>query len=139
VKTISIAAPPATVWAVMSDIEGWPSWSKSVDTAERGEAGPLQVGSTAVIKQPKLAKSRWVVTELEPERSFTWESTSPGVKSTGVHRVAPAGDGSEVYLELRLSGPFAWMIELIARRLIDRYVGWEAEGLKARAEADASA
>jgi uncharacterized membrane protein len=140
VKTISIDAPPATVWALMSDIESWPSWTKSVDTAERLEAGPLQVGSTAAIKQPKLAKTKWEVTELEPGRSFTWTSRSPGVRSTGIHTVDPAasGGGSDVTLTLVLSGPFAWMIELLAGRLVERYVGWEAEGLKARAEADAA-
>ena len=138
-KTITIDAPPATVWALMSDIESWPSWTKSVDAASRGEAGPLQVGSTATVKQPKLRQSRWVVTEVEPGRSFTWESKAPGVTSIGVHRVEPtAAGGSTVTLSLDQTGPLAWLVGLVGSRLIDRYVGFEAEGLKSRAEADAA-
>jgi uncharacterized membrane protein len=138
-KTITIEAPPATVWHLMSDIESWPSWTRSVDAATRGEAGPLEVGSTATVKQPKLAKSRWVVTDLKPGRSFTWQSKAPGVTSVGVHAVEPTeAGGSFVTLTLAQSGPLAWLVGLVGSRLIDRYVGWEAEGLKARAEADAA-
>jgi uncharacterized membrane protein len=135
-KTITIDAPPARVWAILADVEGWPTWTKSVVTATRGEPGPLQVGSTATVKQPKLAKSHWVVTEVEPERNFTWVSKAPGVTSTGHHRVEPTADGgSTVTLALEQTGPLARIVGALGGRLIDRYVGWEAEGLKARAEA----
>jgi uncharacterized membrane protein len=134
-QTVTIDAPPAKVWALLVDIESWPSWTRSVDTATRGESGPLAVGSTATVKQPKLPASRWVVTELEPERNFTWVSKAPGVTSTGTHRVEPApSGGSVVTLTLAQSGPLAWLVGLAGGRLIDRYVGWEAEGLKERAE-----
>jgi uncharacterized membrane protein len=135
-QTITIDAPPARVWAVLTDIERWPSWNRSVDSASRGEAGPLQLGSTATVKQPKLAKSKWVVTELEPERNFTWVSKATGVTSTGFHGIEPTADGrSEVTLTLDQTGPLAKIIGVLAGRLIDRYVGWEAAGLKAAAEA----
>jgi uncharacterized membrane protein len=134
-RTITIDAPPARVWEILVDVEGWPSWSESVDTAERGEPGPLQVGSTATVKQPKLRASRWVVTVLEPERNFTWVSKAPGVTTTGGHFVEPTADGgSRVTLTLDQSGPLAWLVGLVGKRLIERYVGYEAEGLKARAE-----
>jgi uncharacterized membrane protein len=134
--TISIGAPAAKVWAVLVDIERWPTWTKSVQSATRGESGPLQVGSTATVKQPKLAKSRWVVTEVEPERNFTWVSNAPGVTSVGSHRVdpTPAG-GCVVTLTLDQSGPLAAIVGFVGGRLIRRYVGFEAAGLKARAEA----
>jgi uncharacterized membrane protein len=134
-KTITIDAPPARVWEILIDIERWPEWSESVDSASRGEPGPLQVGSTATVKQPKLAKSHWVVTELEPERSFTWVSKSPGVRSTGYHQIEPTADGgSNVTLRLEQSGPLAKIIGAIGRGLIEKYVGYEAAGLKARSE-----
>jgi uncharacterized protein YndB with AHSA1/START domain len=133
--TIGIDAPPATVWAILEDIDRWPTWTKSVQTAVRGEPGPLHVGSTATVKQPKLARSHWVVTEVEPERNFTWVSKAPGVVSVGSHRVDPTEDGgSVVTLTLAQTGPLAAIIGLFGGRLIRRYVGFEAEGLKARAE-----
>jgi uncharacterized protein YndB with AHSA1/START domain len=134
-KTITIAAPPARVWEILVDIDRWPEWTDSVASASRGEAGPLQVGSTATVKQPKLPKSRWVVTEVEPERSFTWVSKAPGVTSTGYHQLEPTADGgTTVTLTLEQSGPLAKIIGALGSRLIDKYVGYEAAGLKARAE-----
>jgi uncharacterized protein YndB with AHSA1/START domain len=134
--TVTIDAAPAKVWAVLVDVERWPTWTKSVQSATRGESGPLQVGSTATVKQPKLAKSRWVVTEVDPGRNFTWVSKAPGVTSVGSHRVdlTPAG-GSLVTLTLDQSGPLAAIVGFVGGRLIRRYVGFEAAGLKARAEA----
>jgi uncharacterized membrane protein len=133
--TVSIDAAPAKVWAIMADIDRWSTWTKSVQTAVRGEPGPLQVGSTATVKQPKLAKSHWVVTEVEQERNFTWVSKAPGVTSVGSHRVdpTPAG-GCVVTLTLDQGGPLAAIVGFVGGRLIRRYVGFEAAGLKARAE-----
>jgi uncharacterized protein YndB with AHSA1/START domain len=134
--TVTIDAAPAKVWAVLVDVERWPTWTKSVQTAVRGEPGPLQVGSTATVKQPKLATSHWVVTEVEPQRNFTWVSKAPGVTSVGSHRVdpTPAG-GCVVTLTLEQSGPLAAIVGFVGGPLIRRYVGFEAAGLKARAEA----
>ncbi|NUR81645.1 MAG: hypothetical protein HOQ21_14525 [Dermatophilaceae bacterium] len=40
--------------------------------------GPLRVGATATIDQPRIPTVRWTVTALTPGRSFTWESGGPG-------------------------------------------------------------
>jgi uncharacterized membrane protein len=133
--SIEIAAPPARVWAVMSDIDRWPEWTESVDTAQRGEPGPLVVGSTATIKQPKLARSKWVVTEADPASGFVWQSKSMGVTTTGGHLIeATADGGTRARLTLDMTGLLAPVVQLIGRSLIPRYIGFEAAGLKARSE-----
>jgi uncharacterized membrane protein len=137
-RTVTIDAAPAKVWDILVDVERWPTWTRSVDTASRGESGPLQVGSTATVKQPKLRASDWVVTVLEPERNFTWVSKAPGVTTTGGHIIEPTPDGrSRVTLTLDQRGPLAGVVGLVGNRLIERYVGYEADGLKARAESAA--
>ena len=61
-------------------------------------------------------------------------SESPGIHSTASHRIEPNGEGSEVELRLRFSGPLAWPVALLQRALVRRYMRQEAQGLKARAE-----
>ena len=130
--TFSIAAPAARVWAVMSDVERWPTWTASV--TEVVLDGPLVVGAVAKIRQPRLPATAWTVTELVPERSFTWESKAPGSRAVGEHEITPTGERTcEVRLGLEQTGPFGSVVGLLYRGLTERYVQMEADGLAAEA------
>ena len=135
-RVIDIAAPQERVWAVMSDVERWPEWTRSVTRVERLDRGPLAVGSRARVRQPRFPAAVWTVTALEPGRFFEWRSPAPGLLSVGGHRVEAAGDGgSRVTLSLTWSGPLAAVMRLLFGKLSRRYVEMEARGLKRRAEA----
>jgi hypothetical protein len=101
---------------------------------ERLDSGPLQVGSTARIKQPKFPPTVWRVTDLELGRSFSWAAGGPGVTTVGSHRITPRDDGVDVTLSIRQTGPLAWLMGLLTSRLTQRYVQMEANGLKRRSE-----
>ena len=132
--TIDIAAPPARVWAVMSDIERWHEWTASITRVERLDDGPIDVGSRARVKQPKLAGSVFEVTAVAPERGFDWVTKSPGLQGLGRHLIEPRGDGSRVTLAVTFSGPLAGLVAMFFGGLTDRYIRMEAEGLKRRTE-----
>ena len=91
---VEISAPPDRVWAVMSDIEAWPEWTPTVTRVELLDPGPLAVGQRARVLQPRLPAALWRITALEPGRSFTWVTRSPGVVVTARHSVEPAEGGS---------------------------------------------
>lgn len=137
--TTTVAAPPEAVWALLADIEGWPSWTPTVTRVERLDEGPVVVGSRARITQPRQPTLEWVVTEWDEGRSFTWENRSPGVVGAGVHEVRPAAGGAEVLLAIRQRGPLAGITGLLFGRRVRRYVQTEADGLKAAAEASVAA
>ena len=129
---IEIPAPTDRVWAVMSDVERWPEWTPTVTSIERLDQGPLVVGSRARIRQPRLPPATWRVTELVPGRSFTWVTHSPGVLVIAHHGVESAGDGTRAVLSLRFSGLLGPLVARMTRGLNERYLGMEANGLKAR-------
>ncbi len=71
-------APPEDVWRLFVDVERWPQLTKSLTEVRRLDRGPFQVGSEAMVRQAGGPMGRWRVTELEPGRSFSWESSSAG-------------------------------------------------------------
>ncbi|MBQ1073597.1 SRPBCC family protein [Micromonospora sp. C31] len=132
-----VAAEAGRVWAVWLDVERWPEWTPSVRRALRGEPGPLAMGATARLEQPKLRPAVWRVTELTEGRSFSWVSGSPGVHTLGEHRVLPLPDGrSRVELALTQTGPLAGPVGWLYGDLMRRYLRMEADGLRRRCERD---
>ncbi|MER5337672.1 SRPBCC family protein [Micromonospora sp. NPDC002717] len=132
-----VAAEPGRVWAVLVDVERWPEWTPSVRRARRGEPGPLAVGATVRLEQPKLRPAVWRVTELTEGHSFAWVSRSPGVRTLAEHRVLPLADGrSRVELVLAQSGPLAGPVGWLYGDLTRRYLRMEADGLRRRCERD---
>lgn len=136
-ETVEISADLDRVWAVQIDVERWPEWTPSVRSARRLEPGPFTIGSSARLTQPGLRPAVWRVTEIDPPRAFVWESSSPGVRSRGEHRLVPLPDG-RVRAELVMvqSGPLAGLVGLLAGRTIRRFLRQEADGLKRRCEQD---
>lgn len=132
---VRIDAAPETVWIALADVERWPEWTASVTSIERIGAGPFELGSQARVRQPKLAKAVYTVTEFEPNQSFTWTTQSADIKTVAAHYIEPQADGgSTVRLVLTQTGLFAPALKLFVGRLIRGYLTMEAEGLKARAE-----
>ena len=132
---IDIAAPPDRVWDVLTDVERWHEWTRSITSVERPDSGPLRLGSRARVIQPRLSPALFEVTRFEPGRSFTWESRSNGIAAVASHEVEPVPAGSRVRLALSLEGWPLLIIGWWARRISIRYMTMEAEGLKQRSEA----
>lgn len=137
--TLAVDAPPEAVWRLFVDVERWPQMTKSTSEARWMDSGPLRVGRQAIVKQPRLPRVRWKVTELEPGRSFTWEYSSPGITSVGGHTVEADGQGSVVTITLRVHGPLSRPVYALVRGMSHRYITMEAEGFKRTAESEAAA
>lgn len=132
--TATTGAPPAEVWRLFADVERWPEMTRSMREVRRLDSGPIHVGSEAIVRQPGLPRARWRVTEIEPDRSFTWETSAGGVTAVGGHLVEPAGQGSKITLTLRQHGPLAGIMGLLLGRLSRRYLSMELEGFRAASE-----
>ena len=131
---VDIAAAPETVWAVMSDAEHWHEWTPSVRSIRLLDTGPMRVGSRALIRQPKFPPAVWKVTALDPGRSFTWKSGAPGMWVLARHSVESAASGSRATLHLHYDGPIGRLLARMTRNITNRYLEFEATGLKRRSE-----
>ena len=136
-ETVVVTASPRQVWRVLLDVDAWPAWTRSMRAVTVLTPGPLALGSTVRISQPRLPVTDWAVTEMTRGRSFSWTSRRRRVTTVAEHHVAPHPDGCAVTLVLRQSGGAAGLSAGLFGRLIRRYLRMEAEGLKRRAESGA--
>jgi uncharacterized membrane protein len=135
-RSIQIDAPRADVWAVMMDIEAWPTWASQFERLERLDPVPLAKGSRVRVRPKSLPAATWEVTEYEEGRSFTWASTlGPGVRLTGGHVVTPDGDSTRAEFWLEAAGGLGRRLEPILRRTtFSRNTTNATEGLKRHVE-----
>jgi len=132
--SIEIAASPERVWQVMSDTDRWHEWTPSVTSVRRLGGGAFAVGSRVVIRQPKFPPAMWKITAIEPGKSFTWISVGPGIRVVARHWVEPKGAGSRATLSLDLQGIFGGVFGRLTKDITERYLAFEATGLKCRSE-----
>jgi uncharacterized membrane protein len=131
---VDINAPAEKVFAVLCDVENWPQWTSSMTRVRRLDRGPLSMGSTARVEQPKLLPATWQVTEFDANRNFTWTTRMPGLEMKAGHWVQPQGNGSHVKLTFQFDGFVAPLISRFYAALIEKYMTAESQGLKKRSE-----
>lgn len=134
--TIDINAPAPEVWSVLADVTRWPDWTPTMNEVRLLEGDRLGAAGSAEVRQPKLPKAVWKVTEFDDGRRFAWAAGGPGVHTVGDHVVEPLGaDRCRVRLGIETTGAMSRLFWLFAGNLTRRYVTLEADSLKRRCEA----
>src|SRR4051795_1937310 len=100
---VHIEASVEEVWALTLDVEGWPALTPTMTSIERLDDGPLQVGSSARVVQPKQRPTVWTVSRIEAPHVFEWQAKVLGVTMTGAHHLRADGEGTHNHLGLELS------------------------------------
>ena len=133
--SIEIDAPAATVWDVFSDVERWPEWTASVTSLRALDGAELEVGRRYEIRQPKMPRLVWTVTQLQAGSGWTWEVRSAGATTTAVHEVIAEGPGRTLVRQrIDQRGPLGTLVGVLMRRLTRRYLDLEGEGLRRTSE-----
>lgn len=130
----TINASPDTVWSILTDAAGYPSWDPYAERIE-GRIAPGQ----KIKAFTKLSPGRAfpvTVTEFTPGRKMTWSGGMPLGLFKGVRTftLTPKGDGvTDFTVREQFSGP---LLPLFGRSLPDMTEPFQAfvAGLKARAE-----
>lgn len=93
----TIAAPPAQVWAVLTDFSRMSDWSPELVTMKALKPGGLKVGQQYLGVNRRKAvvwPSRSVVATVEPERTLAWDTKSSGAR--WIYELTPDGVGTRV-------------------------------------------
>jgi uncharacterized protein YndB with AHSA1/START domain len=134
-SSVEIAAPPSLVWDVFSDVERWPEWTASVTRLVALDGPGLAVGKRFEIKQPRMPKLVWEVTEVDPGTGWTWVQRSRGGSTVARHDVVARPDGHTLVRQhLDQRGAAGALIGRLMHGMTKRYLELEAQGLKARSE-----
>jgi uncharacterized protein YndB with AHSA1/START domain len=94
---ITIAAPPAEVFAFVADLANLPRWQSGIVSAQRTSPDPVGVGSTARVVRDLAGQSLTVdltITEFEPGRRLALASEASGVRVKATLEMEPATDGT---------------------------------------------
>jgi uncharacterized membrane protein len=132
---VEIEADAAAVWPVFTDVARWPEWTASVIEATGLDSPDVDVGNRFAIRQPRLPRLVWEVTEVSPGRSWAWRNHSFAAVSIATHELVPSAPGRTlVHQRLQLRGPLGVLTAVLRRRLMRRYLALESAGLKRRVE-----
>ena len=119
--SVLIDRPRADVFAFVADARNRPRWDESVDSEELTSPEPIGVGSTVRTTMRSMGREYvidWKITEHEPPRRQTVESTSGPFPTTLLWEVSDGEDGktrAEFSLTGRPSGLLRLLQPLIAR------------------------
>jgi len=83
-----IAAPPATLWALLARPEHWPEWGPSVRAVECDDA-EIRAGTRGRVRTTVGVWLPFTVTAVEQERAWDWQVA--GFAATG-HRLVAVDD-----------------------------------------------
>ena len=118
--SVVIARPRDEVFAFIEDARNRPHWDDSVDSEELTSPEPIGVGTTIRTKLRSMGREYqydWRITEHEPPRRVTVESTSGPFPTTLVFDLGEQGAGTLVEFAVtgRPGGALRLLQPLIAR------------------------
>ncbi|MGY4646668.1 SRPBCC family protein [Mycobacterium sp. URHB0021] len=112
-----MAAAPALVWDVLTDLDAWPRWGPTVQRAELSEADQLGRGERGKVWTPLGVALPFTITEYEAGRHWAWQVA--GIPATR-HGVEPNGDGCRAWMGVPWWAPAYLAVCAIALQRIDR-------------------
>jgi uncharacterized protein YndB with AHSA1/START domain len=126
-----IAASPETVWTVISDIAGWPTWNPEIRSATFD--GPLEPGSEFRWKAgPSSLVSRLEV--VDPPREIAWTGSTMGIRAIHVFRFEPADGGTLAHSAESWTGTIPSLLRSFSRKRIQRAIDHALASLKVESE-----
>jgi uncharacterized protein YndB with AHSA1/START domain len=139
-NTITIARPPAEVFAYLAELENIPQWNYAIGETRRTSEGPVGVGSqyTQVRTIPDQAEESLEITAFEPDSRLEIRGDLGPFHGEIAYLLVSAVDGATALtntMDLQASGPTRLIAPLAATR-VKNAVAANLEALKQLLEKD---
>ena len=83
-QTLETSASPEMIWTIWTNVQAWPTWDTELEYAKL--EGPFVLGAKGKLKAKGNQEAEFVITALEPGRSYTFSTILPMNSSLNVQR-----------------------------------------------------
>lgn len=128
---VDVGADQQTVWELLSDVEGWPRWSRDVAWAKL--KGPLLPGTEFEWKAGPSTITSQLVT-VDPPSTLAWTGSTMGIRAVHAWHVERRGDRTYVITEESWDGLLPRLLRGPLRRRLERSIDEGLAHLKADLE-----
>lgn len=127
-----VDAPPAVVWATLTDFDSWPRWNPDVKSMR--VLGAIVPGTEFQWSAGGLP-IRSVLGTVQPPGRIGWTGRAPpGIRAVHVWSLSPDGEGTRVHTEESFDGLIVRLLAGPARRMLSQALASGVAALKAEAE-----
>jgi hypothetical protein len=133
-KTLLIHSMPYEIFDILTRFDRWNQWTQSITEMSVLNNDQLKPGSKIKVLQPKLPPAIWTITEIDPNKSLTWQKKSFGLNMRSEHLITSGPGMATVTLRITYEGPLAGLFYYLTHNLTDRYMTMEINGLKKECE-----
>ena len=128
----SVQAPVSRerVWALWTDVSGWPSWNPGVGYAELDE--PVIEGATGTVRAVGGPTSTLKVLAIEPERRFVTETSERLMRLRFEYELTDVEDGQlRITHRVRMTGAATPLLRRTVGARLERSIPAALEALVA--------
>jgi carbon monoxide dehydrogenase subunit G len=123
--SVEINTTSEKAWALVKNVEEWPSWIPSLKKIEKVTKGPMAVGSRVLVVAKSLITVNLLmtITEFVPGRRVEMEGKVLGVKMTRYYEMEPvAQNKAKLTAGGEVSGLLAFLVRRGGQRLSEEIV-----------------
>ena len=126
-------ASPELVWAVIADVDRWPSWNPGYRAAHLD--GPIAAGTVGAVTLANGRQRAFTVIDAKPQASLVLGGGGPGVRMGFHHTIEslPTG-GARVSMAATIDGPLTPFLSRLFGKGIAGYYPTAVRQLVAAAE-----
>ena len=123
--SVEINTTSEKAWALVKNVEEWPSWIPSLKKIEKVTKGPMDVGSRVLVVAKSLITVNLLmtITEFVPGRRVVMEGKVLGMKMTRYYELEPvAQNKAKLTAGGEVSGLLAFLVRRGGQRLSEEIV-----------------